>query len=71
MTPQENNTEINPKISTEEAIKAAAIMHAVEVKSSFELYAYRIISHEQYIGRIIELVELFETTRKQYIKKEN
>jgi hypothetical protein len=45
-------------LNSEEKVKAAVIMHAVEVKSSFELYAYRIISHEQFQQRIIELSEL-------------
>lgn len=42
-----------------DAIKATAIMHAIEVSSSFKLYSYRIISHEQYIQRITELVGIF------------
>lgn len=56
----------NPKgLTTEEQIKTASILHAIEVKSSFELYAYRIIGHEQYIERITDLVKLFDKTVKQ------
>jgi DNA-binding transcriptional regulator/RsmH inhibitor MraZ len=47
-----------------DAIKAQSIMHAIEVKSSFELYAYRIISHEQYVERIQELIALFNKAMK-------
>ena len=47
----------------EEKNKANAIMHAIEVKTSFELYAYRIISHEEYQARITELVEIFQSKK--------
>lgn len=52
------------KITEDEVRKAAAIMHAIEVKSSFELYAYRIISHEEYLSRIEELIQIFQKSTK-------
>ncbi len=48
-----------PPITSEERLKAAAIMHAVETESSFKLYAYRIITHDQFTERISELVRLY------------
>lgn len=59
-----------PKPTKEEAYKAAAIMHAVEVKSSFELYAYRVITHEQYLSRIKELVDIFNAVLLKEHKNE-
>jgi hypothetical protein len=56
-----------PQVTPEEQIKAASIMHAIEVKTAFELYAYRILSHEQFTDRIKELIQLFES--KQPKKK--
>ncbi len=47
------------KMSKDEAIKSASIMHAIEIDSAFKLYSYRIISHEQYVARVQNLVQLF------------
>lgn len=54
-------------LTKEDIIKSASILHAVEVKSSFELYAYRIISHEQYVQRIKELIQLYQKTVKSAV----
>ncbi len=50
----------------EEINKSAAITHAIEVKSAFELYAYRIITHDQYISQITDLVNFFIHTTQQH-----
>ncbi len=54
-------TELKTKteLQQEDKIKAAAITHAVEVKSAFELYAYRVISHEIFIKQITDLTQFF------------
>lgn len=52
------------KLTKDEAVKSAAIMHAIEVDSAFKLYSFRIISHEQYVSRIQNLVTLFNQNIK-------
>lgn len=48
------------KLTQQEKNQSAAIMHAVEIESSFKLYSYRIISHEQFVSRVTELTQLFQ-----------
>lgn len=44
-----------PSQEKQNAKLSAAIMHAVDVKAAFEMYAYRILDHDQFIARISEL----------------
>lgn len=53
-----------PKMSKQDKDQSAAILHAIEMASSFQLYSYRIISHAQYIERVKELVQLFNSATK-------
>lgn len=48
----------------EDKRKGSAIMHAVETASAFQLYSYRIISHEQFISRVEELIALYQSQTK-------
>lgn len=45
--------------------RSAAIMLAIEISSNFKLYSYRILPHEQFTQRTIELLQVFD---KSYIK---
>jgi len=58
-----------PKMSDTDKKLSGSIMHAIEIDSAFKLYSFRIISPEQYISRIAELIGLFNTSSK-IIKKE-
>lgn len=41
----------------QEKLQASAIMHAIETASNFQLYSYRVISHEAFLNRSIELAQ--------------
>lgn len=50
--------------------RGSAIMLAVEIDSTFKLYSYHILDHEQYISRINELVDFYRyNLSKSEIKK--
>lgn len=43
-----------------QAMMGISIKHAVDVKAVFELYAYRILSHQKYVEEITRLTEEFQ-----------
>lgn len=51
------------KLSEDEILKSAAIMHAIEIDSNFKLYSYRIISPEQFASRTQELIKFFQQSK--------
>ncbi len=62
---QKNNISENEMKAAEqiaESNRRAAILLSLDIKSNFEMYAYRIISHEQFASRVDECVTLFATT---------
>ena len=56
-TPLESTKETEQKLSS-------AIMLAVEIKSAFEMYAYRVISPESFQERLQELTEFYKSQQK-------
>ncbi len=44
----------------ENKILSNAILHAVEIKSNFELFAYHVITKETFIKRTQELINLLD-----------
>ncbi len=38
-----------------------AISHCINIKSVFDTYAYKLISHDQFVSEVLELVELLKT----------
>lgn len=48
----------------EKAQLSAAISLAIDIKATFEMYAYRIIDHNTYILRTKELVEQYKYATK-------
>lgn len=55
----ENSSDISEQ-KKNEIKRAATIMHAVEMASAFQLYSYRIISHEEFFTSVNELVHTFQ-----------
>jgi hypothetical protein len=53
------------KLTKEERVKTASILHAIEIESAFKLYAYRVVSHENFITRVAELIQLYTKTVKE------
>lgn len=49
----------------QEQERSAAIMLAVEMESTFKMYAYHILSHEQFFERVKELNEVFKYSISQ------
>ncbi len=48
-------------LTEQEKTNASAIMLCIEIKSSFELYSFRIISPEQFTSRVNELIANYQT----------
>lgn len=53
-----------PQLTQQDKDLSSSIMLAIELDSSFRLYSFKIISHEQYISRTKELVQHFNKSRK-------
>lgn len=57
-------TEEIDEIANDEFIKnkllPTAIMLSVELESNFKLYSYRVITHEQFIDKVSELVQYYQ-----------
>lgn len=43
---------------------SAAILLAIDAESNFKLYSYRICPPEQFIARMDEIVQLYQTAKK-------
>lgn len=58
----ENNTQTITKEAVEapETARRAAIKAALSVKQTFEMYVYRIISHETFVLRMVEHCATFD-----------
>lgn len=54
-----------------EAKLSASIMLAIEIDSSFKLYSFHIISPEQYVERLKELVGNYQFTLNKYKQSKN
>lgn len=48
------------KMTNEEIKRTSAILLAVEMASSFQLYSYRIVNHTEFYERCQELVNTFK-----------
>jgi hypothetical protein len=58
----------NPLTKAEQKLqdthRSAAILHAIEIESNFKLYSYRIIDHDVFLQRTLELTQLLTKTLK-------
>lgn len=64
MTTEQDHSKETRQLDSQAVIekkRAIAIEHALEVKSAFEMYAYRIVSHEQFIERIDDLILYYKS----------
>lgn len=61
---------VDKSTKQQEKERSAAIMLAVEIESTFKLYAYHILSHEQYFERVKELTAVFQYSISQKKKHE-
>jgi len=53
-----------PRLTDDEIARRAAITMSIEVKTNFELYAYRVISHEEFVARVKDLCKVFQYSIK-------
>lgn len=53
-----------PAMSKQDMQLSASIMHAIEIDSSFKLYAHRVITTQQFTERVKELVALHNKSVK-------
>ena len=52
------------QIKQTEKNQSAAIMLAIEIASNFKLFSYRIVDHEQFTLRTLELLQAFDHSYK-------
>ncbi len=61
-----NNTsteEIITSTKEDEKLLSSAILATLDIKANFELYAYRIISPEDFIARLNQTIGMYEQSK--------